>query len=68
MDRGAWQATVHEVAEELDTTQRVNNNKMRTPSPQGSFGSGQRAVIESSVTSSLTVLSCFLSSPFLSPW
>ena len=27
MDRGAWQATVHEVAEELDMTQRLNNNK-----------------------------------------
>ena len=37
MDRGAWQATVHEVEEELDTTQRLNNNKMRTPSPPGVF-------------------------------
>ena len=25
MDIGAWQATVHEVAKELDTTQRQNN-------------------------------------------
>ena len=26
MDRGAWQATVHRVAEESDTTERLNNN------------------------------------------
>ena len=27
MDRGAWQATVHEVAKELAMTQQLNNNK-----------------------------------------
>ena len=27
MDRGAWQATVHEVIKELDRTQQLNNNK-----------------------------------------
>ena len=26
MDRGAWQATVHRAAKELDTTERLNNN------------------------------------------
>ena len=26
MDRGGWQATVHGVAKESDTTQRLNNN------------------------------------------
>ena len=26
MDRGAWQATVHGVAKELDTTEGLNNN------------------------------------------
>ena len=26
MDRGAWQATVHEVAKESDIAQRLNNN------------------------------------------
>ena len=26
MDRGAWQATVHGVAEELDTTEQLENN------------------------------------------
>ena len=26
MDRGAWQATVHGVAKESDTTYRLNNN------------------------------------------
>ena len=25
IDRGAWRATAHEVAEELDTTERLNN-------------------------------------------
>ena len=28
MDRGAWQATVHGVAKELDTTEQLNNNKI----------------------------------------
>ena len=28
MDRGAWQATVHGVAKELDTTYQLNNNRM----------------------------------------
>ena len=27
MDRGAWEATVHEVTKELDTTEQPNNNK-----------------------------------------
>ena len=27
MERGAWQATVHEVAKELDATYQLNNNK-----------------------------------------
>ena len=26
MDKGAWQATVHGVAKELDTTEGLNNN------------------------------------------
>ena len=26
MDRGAWQTTVHGVAKESDTTERLNNN------------------------------------------
>ena len=26
MDRGAWWATVHRVAEELDTTEQLNSN------------------------------------------
>ena len=26
MDRGAWRATVHRVAEELDTTEQLNSN------------------------------------------
>ena len=28
MDRGAWWATVHGVAKELDTTEQLNNNKI----------------------------------------
>ena len=28
MHRGAWQATVHRVAKELDTTEQLNNNNM----------------------------------------
>ena len=27
MDRGAWQATVHGVTKELDTTQQLNSSK-----------------------------------------
>ena len=27
MDRGAWQASVHRATKELDTTERLNNNK-----------------------------------------
>ena len=30
MDRGAWLATVHGVAKELDMTQRLNNNNSNT--------------------------------------
>ena len=26
MDRGAWQATIHGVAKEMDMTERLNNN------------------------------------------
>ena len=29
MDRGAWQATVHEVSKELDTTERLNNKQQQ---------------------------------------
>ena len=29
MDRGAWRATVHGVAKESDTTERLNTNKQR---------------------------------------
>ena len=29
MDRGAWQATVHAVAKESDTTERLNNSNKR---------------------------------------
>ena len=39
MDRGAWWATVHEVMEELDTTEGLNNQKptlMDGGSPRGS--------------------------------
>ena len=28
MDRGAWQATVHGVAKELDMTEQLNNNNI----------------------------------------
>ena len=28
MDRGAWQTTVHGVAKESDTTERLNNNRL----------------------------------------
>ena len=27
MERGAWQATVHGIAKELDTTERLNNTE-----------------------------------------
>ena len=30
MDRGAWQATIHGVAKELDTTEQLNNNNRIT--------------------------------------
>ena len=30
MDRGAWQATVHGVAKESDTTQRLNNKQQNS--------------------------------------
>ena len=29
MDRGAWQTTVHGVAEELDTSERLNSNNIK---------------------------------------
>ena len=29
MDRGAWRATVHEVAKEQDTTEWLNNNNVK---------------------------------------
>ena len=29
MDKGAWRATVHEVAKESDTTEQLNNNHSR---------------------------------------
>ena len=31
MHRGAWQATVHRVAKELDTTEQLNNISSRNP-------------------------------------
>ena len=34
MDRGAWQATVHGVAKELDTTERLNNLSIESVMPQ----------------------------------
>ena len=30
MDRGAWEATVHGAAKELDMTERLHNNKSRS--------------------------------------
>ena len=30
MDRGAWQATVHGVTKETDTTLRLNNNEHKS--------------------------------------
>ena len=30
MDRGAWQAIVHGVAEELDTTEQINDNNFNS--------------------------------------
>ena len=33
MDRGAWRATVHGVAKELDRTQQLNSSKARPASP-----------------------------------
>ena len=33
-DRGAWWAIVHGVAEELDTTERLNNKRIQTLSVQ----------------------------------
>ena len=32
MDRGAWWATIHGVAKELDTTGRLNNNCLKKKS------------------------------------
>ena len=29
MDRGTWWATIHAVAEELDTTEQLHNNKLQ---------------------------------------
>ena len=37
MDRGAWQATVHGVAKELDMTERLNNNYHNSYTSQCSF-------------------------------
>ena len=31
MDRGAWWAIIHKVAEKLDTTEWLNNNKEKSP-------------------------------------
>ena len=33
MDRGAWQATVHEVTKESDMTSQLNNNPASDPHP-----------------------------------
>ena len=41
MDRGAWQATVHEIAKESDTTERINNNhNIYASYPESSFSPG----------------------------
>ena len=37
-DRGDWQATVHRVAKESDTTERINNKKIMLPESQGERG------------------------------
>ena len=40
-DRGAWQATVHEIAKESDTTERINNNhNIYASYPESSFSPG----------------------------
>ena len=41
MDRGAWQATVHEIAKESDTTEGINNNhNIYASYPESSFSPG----------------------------
>ena len=35
MDRGAWQATIHRVAKESDTTEQVKNKLMDTKKGRG---------------------------------
>ena len=40
MDRGAWQATDHGVAKELDTTERLNNNNKLSPEERRSSKKG----------------------------
>ena len=37
MDRGAWQATVHGVARELDMTEGLNTTKNKTNSSPGQY-------------------------------
>ena len=66
MDRGAWQATVHGVSKELDTTQRLNHqhhkNKTETDvqcrclydrkgEVSGKFSAGSRGPIHSTLVS-----------------
>ena len=38
MDRGAWQATVHGVVKESDTTEQLNNNSLEEASETLNWG------------------------------
>ena len=40
MDRGAWRATVHEVAKELDMTEQLNNERA---APKSSHPKGKKS-------------------------
>ena len=41
MDRGGWQATVHEIAKESDTIEQINNNhNIYASYPESSFSPG----------------------------
>ena len=44
MERGAWWATVHGAAEELDTTEQLNNNKTQYSTQQGAGGGALHCV------------------------
>ena len=45
VDRGAWRATVHGVAKETDTTERLNNSMLIAISQAASFQVFQDAVV-----------------------